>query len=210
MPIRIKMCGITRPEDAIAACKVGADAIGLVFYAPSKRAVSIEQAQSIVRHVSPYTSIVGLFVDANAEEVQHICAQVALDELQFHGNEAPDYCRQYRRRYSKAVPMNALHDTAAVNAYMANYPDAGGFLLDAFGNGQSGGSGSTFDWRHLPRSKHALIIAGGLNSSNIADLLNRCQPHAVDVSSGIESAPGIKDTAKMQAFVAAVRQHSRI
>ncbi|MBV7434855.1 phosphoribosylanthranilate isomerase [Cardiobacteriaceae bacterium TAE3-ERU3] len=204
MRTRIKMCGITSVADALAAVNAGADALGLVFYAPSKRAVEIAQAAEIARAVPAYVSVVGLFVDADAAFVREICAQVALDELQFHGGESPDYCSQFGYRFTKAVPMNEMADVAAVQHYMAQYPYASGFLLDAFGGGKTGGSGKTFDWSNLPQSDRPLIIAGGLHSDNVGELIKQCRPYAVDVSSGIESAPGRKCTSRMREFVRAV------
>ena len=198
------MCGITSAADALAAAKAGADALGLVFYAPSKRAVNIVQAAEIARAIPAYISIVGLFVDADASFVREVCTQVALDELQFHGSESPDYCQQFGYRHTKAVPMNEMADAAAVQRYMDQYPHANGFLLDAFGGGKTGGSGKTFDWSNLPSSARPLIIAGGLHSGNVAELIQQGNPYAVDVSSGIEFAPGVKCTEKMCDFVRAV------
>lgn len=204
MRTRIKMCGITSVADALAAINAGADALGLVFYAPSKRAVNIPQAAEIARAVSAYVSVVGLFVDDDQAFVREVCAQVALDELQFHGDESPDYCGQFGYRFTKAVPMNEMADAAAVENYMAQYANASGFLLDAFGGGKTGGSGKTFDWSNLPQSNRPLIIAGGLHSDNIGGLIKQCRPYAVDVSSGIESSPGVKCADRMREFVRAV------
>lgn len=198
------MCGMTGCADALAAADAGADAIGLVFYAPSKRAVSIAQAAEIARAVPTYVSVVGLFVDADAAFVREVCAQVALDELQFHGCESPGYCNQFGYRYSKAVPMNEMTCASDVERYMVQYPQASGFLLDAFGGGKTGGSGKTFDWSNLPSSNTPLIIAGGLHSDNVGELIKKCRPYAVDVSSGIESAPGVKCADRMHDFVRAV------
>ncbi|UJF24536.1 phosphoribosylanthranilate isomerase [Suttonella sp. R2A3] len=204
MRVRIKMCGLRFPADALAAAQAGADSIGLVFYPPSKRAVSVKQAADIVAVLPAYISVVGLFVDPSAEQVEEVLAQVPLDELQFHGQETPVFCRQFMRRYNKAIPMNTLKHKDAIVDYMNDYPEASGFLLDAFGGAQSGGSGRRFDWSLIPEDRQKIIIAGGLNAENVEALITQYRPYAVDVSSGIESAPGVKSPEKMQAFAAVV------
>ena len=204
--MRIKICGLTTPEDVDAAVAAGADALGFVFYPPSKRAVSIAQARDLVAQVPALVSAVGLFVDATRAEVEAVLEAVALDQLQFHGRERADFCRQFGRRYLKAVPMRDLPDRAAVQAYMDAYPDCAGFLCDAFGDKVSGGSGERFDWARLPEDGRRMIVAGGLTDENVEELLAVYRPFGVDVSSGVESVPGRKSFVKMQRFVAKARR----
>lgn len=204
--IRIKICGLTTPEDVEAAVQAGADALGFVFYPPSKRAVSIEQAAELVAAVPALVSTVGLFVDAAPAEVRAVLERVPLDQLQFHGKEDAAYCRQFGRRYLKAVPMRELADAGAVSEYMAQYDDCAGFLCDAFGCGQQGGSGECFDWARLPADGARIIVAGGLDADNIGSLLASYRPFGVDVSSGVETMPGRKSFARMQRFIANARQ----
>lgn len=203
--MRIKICGLTCVEDVQAAAQAGADALGLVFYAPSKRAVEMAQAVELVRAMPPFVQSVGLFVNPEAEFVREVLAAVPLDCLQFHGNEAADFCASFGRRWIKAVPMQDLADSQAVAAYCAAYPQADGFLLDAFGEAQSGGSGEVFDWHKIPALTKPLILAGGLTVDNVAQAVKAVRPAAVDVSSGVESAPARKSFAKMQAFISQAR-----
>lgn len=199
---RVKICGITRAEDARLAARFGADAIGLVFYAPSARSVDIAQAQAIVQALPPFITVVGLFVDPEAEAVQAVLDAVPLDLLQFHGNESPAFCGQFSRPYIKAVPMAEAVDLAD---YAASYDQARGLLVDSHGAGKQGGSGMTFDWSRLPRAcDKPIILAGGLHPGNVAEAIRRTRPYAVDVSSGVESARGIKDPAKIEHFMRSV------
>lgn len=201
---RVKICGITRMEDALAACDAGADALGFVFYATSPRAVTPEAAREMALALPPFVSRVGLFVDATPETVAAVLDVVPLDLLQFHGNECPADCASFGRPYLKAVPMAEGLDPLA---YMDAYPHATGFLLDSHGNGKTGGTGQTFDWERIPRDlHHRLVLAGGLNPDNVAEAVRRVRPWAVDVSSGVEARPGIKDPARMQAFVNEVKR----
>jgi phosphoribosylanthranilate isomerase len=201
---RVKICGITRMEDALAAAAAGADAVGFVFHAPSPRAVTPEAAREMVLAMPPFVSRVGLFVDAAPETVAAILDTVPLDLLQFHGDECPADCDALGRPYLKAVPMAPGTDPVA---YMDAYPHAAGFLLDSHGNGRTGGTGMTFDWDRIPRDlRHCLVLAGGLNPENVADAVRRVRPWAVDVSTGVEARPGIKDPARMQAFVDEVKR----
>lgn len=204
MRTRIKICGITRPEDAAAAVRCGADAIGLVFYARSPRAVTVEQARAIVAALPPFVTTVGLFVDARPEEIRAVLAAVPLDLLQFHGDECGADCGQYGRPYIKAISMRAGLDVAG---YAKAYPDAAGFLLDTHQEGVPGGTGQQFDWAQVPRDlQRPLILAGGLGPDNIAAAIRRVRPYAVDVSSGVEAAKGIKDAAKIAAFITEVQR----
>jgi phosphoribosylanthranilate isomerase len=201
--LRVKICGITSPEDAAAAVEAGADAIGLVFYAASRRAVSPDEAAKIAAAISPLVMTVGLFVNAPTETVLSTLERVPLNLLQFHGDESPEYCREFHRPYLKALPVT---DSEELRRSMDSYPEARGFLLDTAAAGQFGGTGKTFDWGLVPSdSPRPLVLAGGLGPDNVAAAISAVGPAAVDVSSGVESAPGIKDPLKMQKFVAAAR-----
>lgn len=202
MRMRVKICGITRVEDALAAARLGADAIGLVFYAKSPRAVSIDQARAVVRALPPFVTTVGLFVDAAPEEIRRVLAAVPLDLLQFHGNETPEACRGYGRPYLKALRMCEAADLAVM---ARPYADAAGILVDTYVEGVPGGTGQAFDWSRLPvRLASPMILAGGLTPDNVAVAVTQVQPWAVDVSGGVESAPGVKDAAKIAAFIRGV------
>lgn len=204
--MRVKICGITRAEDARAAVAAGADAIGLVFFAGSRRAVSIEQAREICAVVPPLLPVVGLFVDAEPTWMKQVLATVPLNLLQFHGAETASECEQFARPYIKAVPVDEHSDTESVRQHMQAYPTARGFLLDTAAAGQFGGSGKAFDWSLVPTERSGpVILAGGLHTDNVARAIALTRPAAVDVSSGVESAPGVKDPEKMQRFVAAAR-----
>ena len=201
--VRSKICGITRVEDALAAAAAGADAIGLVFYAKSPRAVRVEQAQQIIAALPPFVTTVGLFVDMPRPELQQILAQVPLDLLQFHGDESVEQCEGYGRPYIKALRVKAGDDIAAL---MAQYPSASGVLLDTFVEGVPGGTGLAFDWSLVPAElPKPVILAGGLTPDNVAAAIDRVRPYAVDISGGVESAKGIKDADKVRAFIRAAR-----
>lgn len=196
---RIKICGLRDAETAVAAAQLGADAIGLVFYAPSPRAVDASQSQQIVQALPPFVTTVGLFVNADPDYVACVLAQVPLDLLQFHGDESPDYCRQFNRPYLKAVRVKPGLDLLE---YAARYGDARGILVDAFVPDAPGGTGETFDWSLLPAQLPLpLILSGGLHAGNVADAIRQVRPWAVDVSSGVERSKGIKDVAKIAAFI---------
>jgi phosphoribosylanthranilate isomerase len=204
MPTRVKICGITRPEDGLAAARAGAHAIGLVVRPASPRDVSVAQAQAVVAALPPLVSVVGLFVDAGRERIADVLSRVPLDLVQFHGAEPADECHSYGRRYLKALHVREGVDLAA---QAAAYHDAAGLLLDAFVPGVPGGSGRTFDWAAVPAClPRPLLLAGGLDAGNVAAAVRRVRPWAVDVSSGVESAPGIKDAGRIEAFMQAVRQ----
>lgn len=203
MTPRIKICGITRPQDAQIAAELGADAIGLVFFSGSKRNIDIATAQTIVRVLPPFVSIVALFVNETAERIQEILAQVPIDILQFHGDETPEFCRQFQRPYLKAV---RVQNAADVQAAMQNYPDARAVLFDAYVEGEYGGTGHAFNWHMLPENLAGhWILSGGLNPENVAQALKITRAQAVDISSGVESSAGIKDATKIAAFLAACR-----
>ena len=201
--VRSKICGITRVEDALAAVEAGADAIGLVFYAKSPRAVNIEQAKAIVAALPPFVTSVGLFVDMPRETLQALLREVPLDLLQFHGDEAPADCEGFARPYIKALRVRADQDVARM---MAPYSGACGILLDTFVEGVPGGTGAAFDWSLVPREAgKPIILAGGLTPDNVAQAIAQVRPYAVDVSGGVEAAKGIKDAGKVKAFLQAVQ-----
>lgn len=207
MRTRVKICGITRPQDAITAAHAGADAIGLVFYADSPRAVEPEQAREIVSALPPFVTTVGLFVDASEQTVREILAAVPLDLLQFHGHETPDDCQRYDRPYLKALRMR---EEADVVAAAKQYYDAAGLLLDTYKPGVPGGTGDTFDWRRIPgQLNKPVILAGGLTPDNVAEAIAVARPFGVDVSGGVEAEKGIKDAYKINAFMAEVERIGR-
>lgn len=202
MRTRVKICGLTRAEDVQAACEAGADAIGLVFYPPSPRAVTLEQAKFIVQHVPPFVSVTALFVNPSVDEVQAVLAHIpAISLLQFHGDETPAFCRQFGRAYIKAIPMRDDVDLAQQGLL---YEDALGLLVDTYKPGLPGGSGESFDWHRLPQSlSKPLILAGGLTPDNVSQAIAQVHPYAVDVSGGVEVSKGIKDSQKMRDFITA-------
>ena len=199
---RIKICGLTRPEDVQAAVDAGADAIGLVFYPPSPRYVSLETAAELGRTVPPFVTIVGLFVNAAPEVVKETLAAAPIHMLQFHGDEDEVYCRQFARPYMKAARMKPGVDLVQ---YVAGFPSAQAILLDAFVEAYGGG-GQVFDWTLIPPALgKPIVLSGGLDARNVGDAIIRVRPAAVDVSSGVEATKGIKDADKIRAFVTAVR-----
>ncbi len=202
---RIKICGFTREQDARIAIELGIDALGFVFYNNSKRAVT-PQMLKWLKNLPPLTQLVALFVNPSQALVDSVLEQLPIDILQFHGNEDPAFCQQFTPRYIKAVPMQGLSQQQALD-YMQQHPQAAAFLLDNYGAGDIGGSGTAFDWGKIPtHTEKPLIMAGGLHADNVGVIIQQCQPYGVDVSSGVESAPGIKSAEKMAAFVNAVRQ----
>ena len=199
---RVKICGITRVEDAVSAVNAGADAIGLVFYAPSPRAVSIAQAQQIVAAIPPFVSIVGLFVNATQTEIQSVLSKVRLDILQFHGDETARDCEQINLPYYKAIRVKA--DTNLLQ-YEAEFKSAKALLLDTFSETAVGGTGLVFDWNLIPKNlTKPVVLAGGLTVENVSQAIMQVRPYAVDVSGGVEQNKGIKDVAKVAAFMQAV------
>jgi len=215
---RIKICGLTRDDDVRAAVDAGADAIGLVFYDKSPRFVDVAHAAALAEQVPPFVSVVGLFVNADAEEVAHVAERVPLTLLQFHGDETPQQCADVARRcrlpYMRAARVRPGLDLVE---FADQYRDASGLLLDAFVEGYGGG-GHVFDWTLIPAqwlppnpaNPHAndaprIVLSGGLNAQNVAGAIERVRPYAVDVSSGVEAAKGVKDHARIAAFVRAVR-----
>ena len=203
MRTRVKICGLTRAVDVQAACEAGADAIGLVFYPPSPRSVTVEQAKLILQDVPPFVTVTALFVNPTVAEVQTVLTQIpAISLLQFHGEETPAFCRQFGRAYIKAIPMR---DDVDLAQQALLYEDALGLLVDTYKPGLPGGSGESFDWHRLPQSlSKPLILAGGLTPNNVAEAIQQVAPFAVDLSGGVEACKGVKDTAKVIAFMASV------
>lgn len=204
---RIKICGITRPEDATQAAELGADAIGLVFYPSSPRCVTVEQAQKVVAALPPFVSIVGLFVNSGRDELDRVLGQVPIDLLQFHGDESPEDCEGYNRSFIKAIRMR---DEVDLQEEANRFSSATGLLLDAYQAGVPGGTGESFDWERATKAREqglmkSIILAGGLTPANVGEAISVARPYAVDVSGGVESAKGIKDRQKMAAFIEAVR-----
>ncbi|MCP0911718.1 MULTISPECIES: phosphoribosylanthranilate isomerase [Acinetobacter] len=211
MRTRAKICGITRVEDVHAVVNAGADAIGFVFYPPSPRAVTAEQAAQLVQAIAPYVQVVGLFVNHSANEIQDILKTVPLDILQFHGDETPEQCQaiaqQVGRRWYKAIQVKPDLD---VVVEIQRYQDAGAsaVLLDAWHPDLKGGTGHSFDWETFPKLDIPLILAGGLNPDNIEQAILTTQAYAVDVSGGVESAKGIKDQQLIERFMQGVHRGS--
>lgn len=199
---RIKICGITRAGDLDAAVRAGADAVGFVFYPPSPRYLAPEAAAALARRVPPFVVRVGLFVNAEPAAVRAVLAQVPLDLLQFHGEETADYCEQFGLPYLKAARVRPGLDLLE---FARAYPTAQGLLLDAWVEAY-GGMGQSFDWSLIPNDLPLpMVLSGGLHAGNVAEAVRKVHPWAVDVSSGVEAAKGIKDADKIAAFVAAVR-----
>lgn len=200
---RIKCCGMTRIEDALLAARLGADAIGLVFTARSKRRVALEQAQAIRRALPPFVDAVALFMDDEAALVEEVIATVQPDLLQFHGGETDAWCAQFARPYLKAIAMG---EGVGALPRLHDYPRAAALLLDGHAAGEAGGSGKAFDWSLLPGNLvQPVILAGGLHAGNVDAAIRAARPWAVDVASGVESAPGIKNAGRLRDFIAAVR-----
>jgi phosphoribosylanthranilate isomerase len=203
MNTRVKICGITRVQDGLASVRLGAHAIGLVFYDASPRAVTSEQARLIVDALPPFVTAVGLFVNAQPDAVRKTLAAVPLQLLQFHGDETPAYCSAFGVPYLKAVRVRPGVDLLQ---YARDFRDARGLLLDAYVEGVRGGTGATFDWALIPRDLALpIVLSGGLDAGNVEAAVQAVRPWAVDVSSGVESAKGIKDAAKIEAFMNGVR-----
>jgi phosphoribosylanthranilate isomerase len=196
---RVKICGITSVEDAKKAVDAGADAIGLVFYQPSPRAVSIIQAKAIVSSLAPFVTVVALVVNATYEFVNELLASVSVDVLQFHGDESAVFCQQFNKPYIKAIRMRP---ELVLSKCFTEYQQAQALLLDAYQKGVPGGTGENFDWQRIPKQRPMpIVLAGGLNPSNVQDAINTVKPYAVDVSGGVELQPGLKDVEKVNAFI---------
>jgi phosphoribosylanthranilate isomerase len=204
MRTRIKVCGITRPEDGLAAVNAGADAIGLVFYPPSPRAVTIEQALVIVKQLPAFVTVVALFVNEKRETINHISKCVSIDLLQFHGDESPEECDGYGRPWIKAIRMK---EGVNLPVIAERYNRSRGLLLDAYEAGKPGGTGSLFDWQRIPTELAGrIILAGGLKPDNVQAAVESVRPWAVDVSGGVEASKGIKEAQKIAAFIRGVKR----
>lgn len=203
MRTRVKICGIGRPADAIEAARLGADAIGLVFWRHSPRSVTVDRANEVIAELPPFVTIVGLFVDPDAAEVRRVLSQVPLHMLQFHGDESPQFCASFGRQYIKAVRMRRNTDLETV---ARAHQGAAGLLLDTYVKGMPGGTGLRFDWSRVDgQIGKPIILAGGLCADNVAEAITRTRPHAVDVSGGVELSKGVKDAGKMAAFIRGVK-----
>lgn len=203
MRTRVKICGITRAQDAIKAVEFGADAIGLVFYDKSPRAVSIDDARAIIQKIPPFVSIVGLFVDPSPKDVAAVLHRVSLDLLQFHGDELPSECSAYGKPYIKAIKIREGVD---IPAQVNKYTTARGILLDTYDPKVPGGTGRVFDWSVIPKGlSKPIILAGGLTPENVWQAITKVRPFAVDVSGGVEADKGIKDIEKLAAFMRGVQ-----
>lgn len=201
---RVKVCGLTRPEDAQAAARFGADAVGLIFYPPSPRGVDIEAARKVRKVLPPFVTVVGVFVDPQADFLEQAIREVTLDLVQFHGGEPPEFCQGCGRPYVKAVRVRRgvdLHQVAR------RYSSARALMLDSYEPGKHGGTGKTFDWSLIPRDLELpFILAGGLTPENVAEAVAEVSPFAVDANGGVEASPGIKDHAKIEAFIREVNR----
>ena len=203
--VRIKICGITNLEDALLAAGLGADALGFIFYPQSPRKVAPDMARAIIAQLPPFVTTVGVFVDEDAATVRDLAARVGLDWLQLHGQESPEYCRSLGRRVIKGF---RIRDEKSLEDLAAYRGAAQALLLDTYKQGQTGGTGETFDWRLAKEARQfgPIILAGGLNPDNVARAIEMAQPQAVDVGSGVETAPGKKDPEKLKRFFAAIRR----
>lgn len=200
--VKIKICGLTRTEDVQAAVKAGADAVGFVFTASSRR-ISINDAIRLCSYVPDTVLRVGLFLDQDRSEIERVISSVQLDLLQFHGNETEQECSVFRLPWLKAV---AMENADSIKRAARDYPGAAGLLLDSHSNGKRGGSGKLFDWSLSSPVAKPVWLAGGLNADNVGQAIRVLRPFAVDVSSGVEAEPGIKDAIRINAFVKAVRE----
>jgi phosphoribosylanthranilate isomerase len=204
--VRVKICGLTRPQDVAAAIAAGADALGFVFVPGSPRCLDEATANALVQQVPAFVCRVGLFLDQDAERVHYVLQKVPLSVLQFHGGEEAEFCRQFGRPYIKAVNLSAGKGLAGAEAA---YPDAAALLVDSHVTGGHGGTGRTLDWQQITTGCLPLVLAGGLNAANVAAAVNLVQPWAVDVSSGVETAPGIKDANAIRRFIEEARSGRR-
>jgi len=200
---RVKICGITREQDATAAVQLGADALGLVFYPKSPRHVTLVQARNVAIAVAPFVTVTGLFVNASEDHIRDVLANVPLGLLQFHGQETNDQCNCFGLPFIKSIAMQRETDLLSL---MSGYPDAAGFLLDAWQPELHGGGGVAFDWQQVPEGIPVpIILAGGLTPGNVATAISSVKPYAVDVSTGVEVDKGIKSREKIEAFMREVR-----
>lgn len=201
-PVKIKICGMTRLEDALLAIEGGADAVGFIFYKKSPRAVSMKTVRGIVAALPPFVETVGVFVDETAERINRVAEFCGLDAVQLHGDESPAFCKKIRRKVIKAVRVKDADSISRLADYQVS-----GILLDSFNENQRGGTGNVFDWNLARRAKKfgPVILAGGLGPANVGEAIRRVQPYGVDACSGVERSPGVKDPKKMRAFLRAAR-----
>lgn len=201
---RVKICGITRPEDGVAAARLGVDAIGLVFYEKSPRNVSVEQAKVICDALPAFVTVVSLFLNPDVKQVEEVLAACPIDLIQFHGDETAEFCSGFNKPYIKALGMAKNSDLLQqVNAYSS----ARGLLLDSHEMGAAGGTGLKFNWEDIPQEyRQSIILAGGLTPDNVATAIKQVRPYGVDLSSGVEAEPGIKDVALMEKLMSQVKQ----
>jgi phosphoribosylanthranilate isomerase len=203
-PVRVKVCGITRVEDALSAIRLGANAIGFVFWSKSSRYITLDSVREIVLALPPFVTTVGVYVDPTQEWVEETAVAGGLSLLQFHGDEAPEFCEQFSLPYIKAIRVREGVDLLQ---YTTRYRRARGLLLDTYTAGMPGGTGHVFDWKLIPQDLSLpLILSGGLNPANVLQAIKQTRPWAVDVSSGVEAAKGIKDEKKISAFMQGVRK----
>jgi len=203
MRTRVKICGITRLEDALTAIEAGVDALGFVFYPPSPRNISVARAREIVANLPPFVTTVALFVDAEREHIAEVVRQVQIDLIQFHGNESPAYCAEHGRPWIKAIRMKEGVDLLQLSEA---YHHAAALLLDAYRSGVPGGTGDSFDWQRIPPDLASrIVLAGGLDAENVAAAIRSVRPYAVDVSGGVELSNGIKDQDKIKQFMRGVQ-----
>ena len=196
---RVKICGITSTHDAHHVCSAGADSIGLVFYEKSPRNVTIAQAKEICDSLPPFVTCVGLFLNPSTDFVNSVLSEVKLDLLQFHGVETAEFCDSFSRPYIKAIGMEGISSEEEFAQETEQYIHSKGFLVDSHATGKAGGTGKTFDWKNVPQQQQKpIILAGGLNPENIGDALRQLELYGVDLSSGVESQPGIKDPEKIK------------
>ncbi len=201
-PVKIKICGMTCLQDALLAIEGGADAVGFIFYKKSPRAVSMKTVRAIVAALPPFVETVGVFVDETAERINRVAEFCGLDAVQLHGDESPAFCKKIRRKVIKAVRVKDADSISRLADYQVS-----GILLDSYNEKQRGGTGSVFDWNLARRAKKfgPVILAGGLGPANVAEAIRRVQPYGVDVCSGVERSPGVKDPKKMREFLRAAR-----
>lgn len=202
MIVKVKICGITSAADALAAVDAGADALGFMFYAPSPRNVNFDVAAEIIRQLPPFVAKVGVFVNPTEEEVRRAIGECGLDTLQFHGEETPEFCRQFGLKTMKAFRVRDAESLEQTTPYTSE-----AWLLDSYVAGQLGGTGARFNWDLATEAarRHTVLLAGGLTPENAAEAVRKVRPYGLDVSSGVESAPGQKDAAKVRAFIAAAK-----
>ena len=205
--VKVKICGMTQLKDAVYAVEQGADAVGFILYKKSPRSVTMKGVKEIISKLPPLVDTVGVFVNETSDRVNKIADYCGLDMVQLHGDESPAFCRKIRRRVIKACRVENLQSIKQLEKYPVS-----GFLLDTFSENTHGGTGKTFDWNlALPAKKIGpVILAGGLTPGNVRQALNRVRPYGVDVCSGVEKSPGIKDPEKVRSFMANIRSGSKL